>query len=94
MATSEQPNERTFSESDPVLSKPTTDQQLANDEEFIDGGTIVLSRQTVSWKERHESETAKVLAFTLVGILAGSLLIHYVAVTVLMLCGQKTLLTF
>lgn len=78
--------------------RPTSDQASTNarseqppeaDEDVIEGGTITLSPQPVSWKDRHESETAKVLTFALVGILAGSLLIHYVAVSVLLLNGQK-----
>ncbi len=67
MSTSEQPDAPGggFPDSDSVASKPIPEQPSANDDEIIDGGTITLSPQPVSWKERHETETAKVLTFVL-----------------------------
>lgn len=76
------------SDSAPAVSKGTVE-QATNDEDIIEGGTITLSPEPLSWKEKHETETAKVLTYALVGILAGSLLLHYSAVTVLMLNDQK-----
>lgn len=67
----------------------TTSSASANDDEVIEGGTITLSPDHISWKDRHESETAKTLAFVLVGTMIGSLLLHYVAVTILMLYDKK-----
>lgn len=58
-------------------------------EEWVEGGEITLGPEPVSWKEKHESETAKVVAFSLLAILAGSIVLHYVAVIILMVNDQK-----
>jgi len=70
-------------------SSPTVNSSPEIDEEVIDGGRITLSADHVSWKDRHESETAKTLAFALVATLVGSLVVHYTAITILMLNDQK-----
>src|ERR1700742_1271324 len=57
--------------------------------DVVDGGQITLGNEPVSWKEKHETETAKALTFTLVGIMAGTLVLHYVSVIVLMIKGHK-----
>jgi hypothetical protein len=64
-------------------------QRSGPEEEIIEGGRITLSPDHISWKDRHESETAKTLTFLLVGTLIVSLVIHYVAVIVFMLIGHK-----
>lgn len=90
MSTGEQPDTSSdeVSDSASVVSNEAAD-QATNDDDVIEGGAITLSPERVSWKEKHETETAKVLTYALVGILAGSLLLHYSAVTVLMLNDQK-----
>lgn len=59
------------------------------EDELIDGGKVMLSPNQISWKDHHESETAKTLTLVLVSTLVGSLIIHYVAVTILMLNDKK-----
>lgn len=57
--------------------------------EVIEGGTVEDFRQEVSWKsERHRVETASRIAFWLLGILAGSLVLHYSLTTTLFLLDK------
>lgn len=91
MSASEQPNpaDRPLPDSDVPVPKDRADEAISNEDEMIEGGTITLSSQPISWKERHETETAKVLTFALLALFAGSLLVHYISVTFLMLNAQK-----
>jgi len=68
---------------------PQRPSDSSQDEELIEGGRITLSSDEISWKDRHETETAKVLAFVLVGTMVLSLGLHYMCVTILMLNGKK-----
>ena len=60
------------------------DQNLANDEldldATIEGGEIELAEPLDLFHERHKAETARVLAYVLVGTFAGSFVLHYIAV--------------
>ncbi len=70
---------------DPVVASPETDDQEID---VIEGGEINHSAQDTSWKDNHESETAKTQTYAFVAILAGSFAVHYIAVTVLILCNE------
>ena len=70
------------------------DQNPAIDEldldETIEGGEIELDEPLDLFHERHKAETARVLAYVLVAALAGSFVLHYIAVAVLGSLGKDS----
>lgn len=56
----------------------------------IEGGDIELDEPLELFHERHKAKTARVLAYVLVGTLAGSFVLHYTAIAVLGSLGKDS----
>ncbi len=57
-------------------------------EEVIDGGTVEALADLHFHEAKHRADTARMLAFLLVGILGGSVFVHYIVVVVLVATGK------
>ena len=65
------------------------DNQTKQQDDPIEGGTVEAFEELPFQEQRHRADTARMLAFLLVGILAGSILLHYVVVVILLATGKE-----
>jgi hypothetical protein len=77
-------NERT----EIMREQPEENQTMTEDAPPIEGGLIIQAEKDLSFhKEKHHADTTRRLAYWLVIVLGGSIVIHYATVLVLEMYG-------
>jgi hypothetical protein len=78
---------------DPPLTPPATPAigglAASQQDEVIEGGDITGADEILESKPTHRERMAGTFALTLLGILAGALLIHYIALLIVIDWGDK-----
>ena len=59
-------------------------------DDMIEGGTVEALEELHFHEAKHRADTARMLALLLVGILGGSVLLHYVVIVALVLARMDT----